>query len=365
MGEMTWPTPAPASGVTFPVGTREEALLRPEVGAGSLSLLPEPPIVSAATTGIPVAVRPSGLHADGGYLYSITFGNPWAFQVIDITTNPRQPEIVGQTPPGVSPLPYVVRGATAIGKAFACTSAGQRLRRYDVSNPAAPFEDAFVACGAQPFGFDLNADASIAVVATTSGGVGLRIVDTATMTILGSLTDGTAYADVAVEGTLAYCSAFVPGAFRVVDFSNPAAPVLRGQVTGLPSSIRRITVLNGVAYLLARDSGPQGGLMYVFDARDPDSPVLVKTLNCPNTSDESNIEVSGNTLITSRWAGGASGKQLRVWSLADPADPTLSRLIQYNGPSDFPYAIAAAGNFVYCGNRQFAPNNRIFTVELR
>lgn len=362
MGEMTWP---PTSIATVPFNYRSGQVLWPPIGAGSLSLFPTLPVLSQATTGIPVAVRPSGLSADGGFLYSIAFGNPWAFQVADITTDPTQPEIIGQTPPGVSPLPYEVKGATAIGKAFACTSAGQRLRRYDVSDPTAPFEDAFVACGAQPFGFDLNADASLAVVATTSTLVGLRVVDTATMTIIGTLTDGNAYADIAVEGNFAYCSAFLPGAFRVVDISNPAAPVLRGQVTGLPTAIRRITVRNGVAYLLARDVGPQGGLMYVFDARDPDNPVLVATLDCPNTSDESNIEVEGNILLTSRWAGGAAGRQLRIWSLATPLAPKLIRLAQFTDPTDFPYAIAAAGNVVYAANRQFGPNNRIFTIGLR
>lgn len=362
MANLAWPPSASGGGITFPVGLRTNDLLEPEVGAGDLTLLPVLPIVSPATTGIGVAVRPSALWADGGRLYISSFGNPWGLQIADITTDPAQPTILGGIGGGPSPLCYQIKARTDLGWAWRVCNSGGHFTRTDVSNPAAPFDSGFVAMGAQPFGFDINADATIAAVATTSGGTGLRIVDLTTMSIIGSLIDGVAYADVRIEGTLAYCSAFTAGAMRVVDISVPSAPVLLGSVSGLTTSIRRINVRNEIVYLLARDIGPQGGLMYVIDCRVPTAPDLVNTINCPNTSDEANIERAGELLLTSN---APSPQQLRVWSLGDPLAPGLLRLGQYSGAIQTVFSVSAEGNYCYAANRQFAPNNRVFTIQLR
>jgi len=363
MGEFAYPVSASAAGVTVPAGVRIAEIVQPEVGAGSLSVAESPPVVSPIPGGLAPRIRPSALYADGGFLYFVCFGNPWGFQVADIS-DPAAPVIVGEIFGAVSLLPYKVRARTDLGLAWLCTNSNRAIRRYDVSNPAAPVQTGNRNCGNQPFGFDVNEDASVIAAATTSGATGLRFLDQPSMGIIGSLIDGTAYADVAVEGDYAYASAFVPGEMRVVDISDPTSPVLRGGVGGLTSAVRRIVVRNRVVYLLCRDQGPQGGLMYVFDCRDPDNPVLANTINCPNTGDESNIEFNGNLLLTSRWAGGAAGRQLRIWSLADPLKPELIRLVEYAG-SDYVYGLAAAGDYCYIGNRQFGPNNRVFTVKLR
>lgn len=367
MANLAWPPSGSGGGLTAPGVLRSNELLRPAVGAGDLGLLPQLPlpIASAATTGIPIAVRPSALWADGGRLYIVSFGNPWGFQVADIATDPAEPVILGGIGGGPSPLCYQVKARTALGYAWRVCNSGSRLTRTDVSNPAAPFDVDFVACGAQPFGFGINADGTLAAVATTSTTVGLRIVDLTTMGIVGSLNDGTAYADARIEGDFAYCSGFLPGEMRVVDISDPSNPVLRGSVGGLTTNIRRINVLHGIVYLLCRDTGPQGGLMYVIDCTDPDAPVLVNTIDCPNTSDEASIELSGSLLFTSRTGGAPGGQQLRIWSLGDPSSPALQRLVQYSGAIQTVFAVSPSGDYCYCANRQFAPNNRVFTVKLR
>jgi len=364
MADQAVPASAVANGAVVPLGIRDGDVVVPAFGGGS-SLLKNPPIVSSAATGLATQIRPSAADVSGAYLYFVTFGNPYGFQVADLS-DPAQPNNVGSVVLGASPLPYKVRARTDLGFAWVCTNSGFAVRKYDVSTPAAPVQVAATNCGAQPFGIDLNGDASLVAVATTSTGTGLRIISTATNTIVGSLIDGTAYADVAVEGDFVYTSGFIPGSMRVIDISDPTTPTARGQVTGLSTGIRRILVRNGIVYLLRRDAGPQGGQMYVINATDPDNPVLVRTVNSPNTSDEANLEFSGSLLFSTRNGGGAAGRQLRAWSLADPLDPQLLRVVQYGG-TDFVFGIAVSedGKYLYSCNRQFGPNNRVFTIQLQ
>lgn len=362
MADASVPSSAAQNGATVPLGIRSGEVVVPAFG-GASGLLKNPPVVSSAASGLPTQVRPSAAYVSDGFLYFVCFGNPWGFQVADLS-NPAQPNIVGAVTGAVSPLPYKVRARTDLGVAWVCTNSGAAVRKYDVSTPSAPVQVASTNCGAQPFGIDVNQDGSLVAVATTSGGTGLRIIDTSTNTIIGSLVDGVAYADVAIEGDFVYASAFSAGAMRVIDISVPSSPVARGQVTGLTGSIRRILVRNGIVYLLCRDVGPQGGLLYVIDAQNPDTPVLAKTINCPNTSDEANLEFNGSVLWTTQNGGAPAGQQLRGWALADPLTPQLIRSIQYTG-TDFVFGIATNDAYLYACNRRFAPDNRVFTVQLQ
>lgn len=299
--------------------------------------------------------------ADGGRLYIACFGNPWGFQVADLA-NPEQPVVLGEITAPTSPLPYKVQARTDLGAAWVVTNAGTLFRRYDVSNPAAPVQVASVACGAQPFGFGINEDASLALVATTNSAVGLRVIDVATTSIIGSL-PGAGYADAAVEGDIGYATSFTAGALHIIDLSTPSSPSLLASVPMTPS-VRRVVVQNRIAYVKERDVGPQGGQLRVVDCTNPSAPVLTATLNFPNTTDEANIEIQNNILIGGNAGPGAAGRVLRIWSLANPLQPTLLRAVQFPAP-DRVFAIAAAGDYAYIGNREFAPNKRVFTLRLR
>lgn len=356
MGDFTFPPPPTAA---FPRGLRKGDILRPEM-TSSINLFEAPPVVSSATSGLAPRIRPSALYADRGFLYFVAFGNPWGFHVASLA-DPAEPEIIGEIFAGISPLPYKVRARTDMGLAWICTSSGSRVRKYDVSDPAAPVQIATANCGAQPFGFDVNEDATLIVAATTNGGTGFRVIDQATMTIIGSLIDGTAYADAAIEGGYGYATSFTEGSLRVIDVSDPTTPTLLGTLAGLGGNVRRILVRKQIAYVLARNGT---NLLYVIDCTDPTTPTLVQSLPCFNNGDESNLEFNGNVLLTSTFSTGANGRLLRVWSLADPLNVRLLKIIETTG-TDYFFGIAAAGDYLYVGNRQFGPDNRVFTLRLR
>jgi len=118
--------------------------------------------------------------------------------------------------------------------------------------------------------------------------------------------------DMALSGNFAYLANAISGGFKIIDVSNPAAPAQRGGlVTGFQSY--SVAQAGDYAYLADWDGG-----LRIINITNPDSPVIVKTVNFPAIVRK--VTVSGNrAYVAIGYVSG--GPQLRVLDITDPINP--------------------------------------------
>lgn len=179
-----------------------------------------------------------------------------ALLLIDIA-NPQQPAVISATSLGGAKQ-IALRGQTAF-------LAGENgLTIFDISDPAQPQQ--------------------------------LAAVDTL----------GTCF-DVFADSQLVWLAAGAKS--HIIDTSDPAAPQYVGAISGFGSSIRAITVENGLAFLADEFTGLQ-----IIDVQNPANPVGVSAALSGHKISE--IQIRGNLGFV---AAGDSG--LKIIELSDPAHP--------------------------------------------
>ncbi|MBD3334987.1 MAG: hypothetical protein GF355_05680, partial [Candidatus Eisenbacteria bacterium] len=195
---------------------------------------------------------------------------------------------------------------------------------------------------------DLDIAGDLLYVADAEGG--LRIadldVDPTVPVEVGALDIEAPYY-VKVEGEFAYVIDIVINEsdwLRVVDVSNPSAPVERGSYL-IPGETRGLAPAGDHLYIAAKDAG-----LIIVDVSDPDAPVEVGSYVVPGVLD---VEVIGDRAYVSSWDYAEGG--FLILDLSDPENPALVSRYPEPGPSffdvevieDFAYLTAPAYNQLY------------------
>lgn len=180
------------------------------------------------------------------------------------------------------------------------------------------------------------------------------------------------------------CLAYWDAGTWLVDVSDPASPELIGKVRGqspdayvdMAGDARSEATLQAPGndhYAAASDDGslvcisveawdvdPQEaavepGALHLYDTSDPTDPEALSTIPAPETPDERyggvwttshNFELRGDTLVTSWYRGG-----VRVYDIADPADPTLTGAWRATDTASFWTAQHATEEFFVASSR--------------
>lgn len=145
-------------------------------------------------------------------------------------------------------------------------------------------------------------DLGVAYVA----GPGIRAIDMATGATLGSIQPAGQELDVTFWGTTVYSGQYTEG-FAVLDFSDPTAPTQIGGFTD--HYVRSVAAYHDVLYA----AGDQ--LLEAFDVSDPTSPVLKFSTPVYRSGA---LAVEGVRLFQSRGSDGAF-----LYDIRDPSTPVL------------------------------------------
>jgi len=200
---------------------------------------------------------------------------------------------------------------------------GDALRVIDVSNPAAPVQLGSIDLPDLASDVEVVDELAYVVgdalrvidVSNPAGPVELGAIDLPHLAIDVEVAEGLAY--VAVQGT----SYPPPGGFtglRVIDVSNPAAPVELGALD-TPGDGGNVEVAGWLAYLMD-DYSPWHweipASLRVIDASNPAAPVELGSLPHPNTRDR-----GGDVAVVGDLAYVANQRELRVIDVSNPAAP--------------------------------------------
>lgn len=200
------------------------------------------------------------------------------------------------------------------------------FRVLDVANPRAP--QVIGSFGTVDMGQALAVHGSTAFIATLNPYtyvVALRSVDMSDPTNprqLGVLYHPTGYPQsMTIDGSMAFIAAGTEGVL-IVDISDPAAPLLRGQIPTRGFSYG-VTVRDGIAYVADGSAGLQ-----LFDVSVPESPRPYGD-GAATAGLAYDVVVTGNIALVSDPIGG-----LFAFDLADPNSPRqLSQITTPGSPS--------------------------------
>jgi hypothetical protein len=240
-----------------------------------------------------------GLDSDGVYVYR---GVGPRVVILDVT-DPTAPFEIGRT----SPLPGFIEGLAVAGDYLYVAALGAGLRVIDVSDRGAPVEVGFLPTMGSAMAVVVEGD--YAYVANGPGGLLIADISNPATPLYVSLFD--ALVDVqhlAVVGNYAYLAD--GGWLRIVDVSDPSAPVGRG-VCPFGSDSEGMAARKGLVYVAAHGAG-----LRIIDGSDPDLPREVG-LYRPAYSLVWDVVVVGDLAYVACDHGA-----IHVLDISDPADPT-------------------------------------------
>lgn len=148
---------------------------------------------------------------------------------------------------------------------------------------------------------------------------------------------------VARQGNYAYVvrNAGTPD-FAVIDVSNSASPTLVGSLT-LSGNPTNIAVSGNYAYVSATDNA---GELKIVDISTPTAPSLVGTFNAPGNADGNGVSVSGSTVYLTR---STNSNNFVVVNVATPTAPTQVGILSTGGPL-FESVVIGSNVFVSTGD---------------
>lgn len=327
--------PRPADGLSFALsqrkGTRERS---PTPTTTAISPTPSP-TSSPTPTPQPTPWNVELIGRAGGATYAVAGQGTYVYigvgprlVVLDIS-NPTHPMVVGQT----GELPDIVQDIYVAGKhTYVVTGKGD-LHVIDASNPATPTEVGVY----ESAGDRIYVAGNYAYLA--AGVAGLRVIDISDPTApteVGTYETPGAVRDVYVTGGYAYVAEAssrddsdraVSGGLRVIDVSDPTAPVEVGYYA--TSSARGIYVSGEHAYLVTLRA------LWLIDVSSPGAPVGVSLLS----------EGAINVYVVEGYAYVADGHSLRIFDVSNPAAPV--EVGAYSRSSVNVLDVYAAGRYAY------------------
>ncbi len=147
--------------------------------------------------------------------------------------------------------------------------------------------------------------------------------------------------DISISANYAYVANGL--SFRVVDISNPAAPILVGSVDNRNWAID-LAISGNYAYVADGNSGLQ-----VIDISVPSSPVIVSSVDTPGQA--SGVAVSGGHAYVVETQG-----RMHIVDIAVPEAPSMVGSVDTPGRSE---GVAVSGNYAYV-----ADANRLQIVDV-
>jgi hypothetical protein len=239
------------------------------------------------------------------------------FAVLNVRDR-AHPALVGwadvATNASITGLAYPGSGTTV----YAAAGLGGLLK-IDVSDPASPSKTG--TCSLAGYAWDLQLVGGQAFVADGIG-VGLAVVDTATMTLTTSYNTPQACRDVAVLGNYAYVA---DGTSLLVLDISVVPPVLTGSyATGNSQGVSALYVGATPRVFVADSSSPD---LRVLDASNPSAPSLLGSLETTGSGADVWVDPTASlAYLANGWGG------LRVVSVSDPANPVETK--SYDGDGD-------------------------------
>jgi len=160
---------------------------------------------------------------------------------------------------------------------------------------------------------------------------------------------------VAASGMFAYLTEWLAPGMKVVDLSDPSNPeviayfpVPGGEYTA------RVSVAGDHAYLMSSpaDGDPYGRNLYIADITNPALPVLISTVDLPESVHD--VAVSGNRAYLATDMGGNG--RLTVMDITSPETPVLVGAYEGQGSGAywFPPSVAASPEYTCFGDSGWA-----------
>jgi hypothetical protein len=194
----------------------------------------------------------------------------------------------------------------------------------DLTDPANPLE-----LGRFPFfaasAIEAHGD-RVYVASTTNGGIFkiLDVSDPANPQELGSLTTSQTY-DLTVRGNYAYLADgadFGDGGLRVVDVSNPSAPVVVGQDTGCPYADGVDVSADGnTTYIACASDETFANALRIVDTTDKAHPVLLGSVALPGVPSLPDYNVAHSVVVVGNVAYVGNEYGLDEVDISNPAAP--------------------------------------------
>jgi hypothetical protein len=136
---------------------------------------------------------------------------------------------------------------------------------------------------------------------------------------------------VAVQDHYVYVADFVCG-LVVLDISNPSLPTVAGQIMTAGGATEDVAISGSYAYALSYE-----GELNVIDVSDPANPTQIAV--CWVHEGPRRMVVAGNYVYVAAMAGG-----LQIVDISNPAEPTVTSSFDSVGTAQ---AVAVAGNYAY------------------
>ncbi len=277
----------------------------------------------------------------GRYAYVATEHAPNHFCVVDVLTNPAQPELIWNSAGTSLDRPKEVE----LYGDWAYVRNDEDLRLVNISTPQTP--NVLGVAIQSIVGSVAIANNKLYIVTNSPAMQEIRIYDLANpaLTFLGSAAvpgpewQGTS---IAVAGNYAYATtAYNDGVFAVFDVTVPATPVLRGSLDGAFQFAVDVDASGTIAYVAdPRSSNPASAAqgLAIIDVSNPQLPNIVDSFTT-HSSALSGIEVLGDRAYFMD-----DGEGLLVLDISSPNVPTI--LGKYHSPA-FLRKMAKEGDLLY------------------
>jgi hypothetical protein len=243
---------------------------------------------------------------DCTYAYAVA-GNGAGLYVVEMAA-PTKPIVRENYYSGSNVTAIVVAGDHAY-------VSGSVLHILDVTNPAAP-----VQVGTHSLGQSTPVGRVVAIVAGDP--------------------QGRTYAYTAYEYTRIY-------GFRIVDVTEPAAPVALGSLT-IDSPIHNVAIVGEYAYLMV---GPGIGRLVIVDISDPQNPTEVHSA-LPGSWGIEGLAVQGHYLYLAGYdlSKDEPTRGLQVLEIADPANPVVLGRYEGIAPSVLDLVVEGERAYIAAGD---------------
>ncbi len=250
---------------------------------------------------------------------------PCTFRAIDVKLG-TEPTELGSLE--LSEIPVEI----AVSEDLAVVLSDDSYRVIDVSDPGGPVEVAAERWGGQTAnGLAMARNHAFIVMAGYTNGLLVADLSSPTSPAWVGIVHG-AFSDVAVENDIAFVVDLQQAGFRVLDVSDPAAPVEIG-FGETPEPAGQVVVTDGFAYVTElvpsgwTNSDPD---LWIFDLADPTAPILVGTYQATGSWGESflDLDVAGGlAYLAVFWQESSVASVLyphwgmRVVDVSDPTSP--------------------------------------------
>ena len=280
---------------------------------------------------------------DGVQAVGVAMSGQYAYVRISVPGNPAHNDLAvvslqDPTNPVLLSQTYLSGGkrVRAVGSRVYVATGSAGLQIFDASNPYAPRQlgSVTVSGGAR----ELAVEGNTAYVGNLSSVYAINVANPYNPSVVGSFGTGTTALAVA-NGRVHQVSG---GNLHVVDFTNPAAPVLLG--TGYSFNAWGTDVSGGLAYLASPASG--GGL-HVVDVSAPTAPQTVG--EAPGTVGNAGIAAAGSLAVVN------VGEGVQVVDVSNPSSPQAIGSLE----GMLGVGVAMAGQFAYV--RVSVPGNPAHT----